>query len=544
MEDIFGKKETATNPDERLETIVQTLRNLPGPDFINKLREIKTQNPDIENLIENYTEDKRFREDIRYGLFFLKKEEPGHEWSKNSAFLSDIEHFYWPEERRKNNRHEARVWKGLGAVMGGLAIAGGFTFYQMKQQEKEHEMAEKNWEKQKITLSLDEIEQQADTIFDGVTGNIYLYQAYDTLNETVEHYFDIEHASLEKDSRTDIVEYLDSLQLNNPEQFKNLTLEYWKSQNGLPNNYSAISESPTSIDEPMQKAKKNFAAISETLNNREKALMARILTAYQKAGNSITWNEAVERAAEQERVEKEKVAQEVKTDPEVLKFTEHVDSLARADSAIVELYQKYSDALASPLRDEVAALEKKLNDADAQLAQTENNIKNDIEAQKNKKIQELVNQNAQESHLAIGQEDEIFNQDMWDYLEDYYLVHAMFDDKLKDTVSENSLKAMGENPVVKNVLARLSGISGELKKSLAEEMTRIKNSYDDQKDELLREARFKSGELTDQIKAELEPKKQIYTTTWNEALNIYNQKYNELWNSEVKKQNNPAIKPR
>ena len=88
--EIFSKKEVKLNPDEHLEAIVQSLRGLPGPEFINRLRKVKAENPNLETLMENYTEDKRFKKDIINGLFFLRKEDPNHEWSERPEFLKQI----------------------------------------------------------------------------------------------------------------------------------------------------------------------------------------------------------------------------------------------------------------------------------------------------------------------------------------------------------------------------------------------------------------------------------------------------------------------
>ena len=204
--EIFSKKEVKLNPDEHLEAIVQSLRGLPGPEFINRLRKVKAENPNLETLMENYTEDKRFKKDIINGLFFLRKEDPNHEWSERPEFLKQIEHYYYPENTRSDRRHMRRLWGTMLGTLGGLALTSGILFHQMKKDEKEQEDIEKSWEKQKLPLSIDDIKKQADTLFQSLNGNMYLFEAYDTLGKVVEKHFDQAHIDLERNSKTQITE--------------------------------------------------------------------------------------------------------------------------------------------------------------------------------------------------------------------------------------------------------------------------------------------------------------------------------------------------
>jgi hypothetical protein len=546
----FDKKEVLPNPEANLESIVQSLRDLPGPEFMNQLRKLKAEHPDLEALIEDYDRDKRFRKDILHGLFFLKKEEPGYQGNlvKDPEFLKDFEHYYYPENTLKQRRYMRRARRISGTIIGGLALAAGVTIHEAKQNLKDQEEKEQTWEKQKLPLSIQEIDQQADTIFQSIAGNFYLDAARDTLEKNIEQHFDEEYEKLEVSSRTKITDYLDSIQSNNPELFKSLVLEYWKSKNDLPSNYYNIAYSPGNIEDPIKGIRDNFSKKQEELRKTEETLLARIQKAYVDAGgSSYSYQQGLKDIEQQETSAPEKeIVQdnENKTNPEYLKFKEHVDSLANADSSIVESYKKFSDAVNSPLEAEVRILEGELQEALKDQEREENNAKDNIRRERDQKVQELRNQDVSASNLEITTMSETFDSDVWAYLEDFYLVDNVFDGKLRDTTSENSLKAMSEEASVKEALAKLMVLKEESAKKLGGKLNEINATFDQKEQKTLEEIRRTSEGAIAQIKEKLAPKKEEYTTTWEKALTEYYKKYNKLWNDELEKQNITSINPR
>jgi len=153
---------------------------------------------------------------------------------------------------------------------------------------------------------------------------------------------------------------------------------------------------------------------------------------------------------------------------------------------------------------------------------------------------------ADKSSASIGKITKSLNNDDIAYFEDYYLVNEVFDKYggLQDTVSENELKVLENDPAVNTTLDKLLAESKELQLQLKEKISDITLKYELEKAKLLQKAEFSAEQELGSLRAELGLKQSQYEIEVKEASKLYNQKFNKVWNEELEKQGIKNIEPK
>lgn len=539
-----SKDEKAPKLDQNLEAEFATLAELPGPEYINKLRELKKTHPDLAESLKLWKGDKQFKKDIESGLFFLKTEDPDNdspEWTRTPDYQKTMEPYYYPEKLRGDRRHMRRVYGGIIATLTTLAVGAGISYYEAEKSFQEDEDAEHAWEAQKLPMTLAEIEQQADTIYQGLSRNFYLFEAHRNLTNKVDSQFREQQAALEDTARNNIVNYLDSLQAENPELLKNVVLEYWKKENGMASEYYSLAFYPANIEKPIDDEKDAFKKEQEELKAKKEALLARLEKAYKDAdgGKTVSFEEAQREAIQKQDGQQTPEVKQDTLNSEYLQFTKHIDSLMSGPMS------ELAETLNSPLAKEISELEVKI-----QAIVNEMNAKKSAEVQKvtdqeAQEIQNVLNADAKERGIQTQNEIEGFSSDVWEYLKDYYLVNEVFRDYdgISDTASENELAVFEKDPEVMAAFKKLNAIKTEAEKRLGSKITDIKARFAAKKQETiwLVESDF-NGTLVP-LQQELAPKIEVFNLQANAARGKYLQTFKDTWNTELTEQGITSVKP-
>ena len=539
-ESLFKKKdiksETISPEELKFVSFIEALKGIPGPEFIAKLREIKNENPDFESFVDSYNGDKRLKKDIQSGLFYLKKEDPENSDHGTPKYLDNIVKYYYPENTKKARQHDRRFWGGVATVLGGLGIAIGVTTHEMNKNFEEQEQAEKKWEKEKLPLTQEQIEQQVDTIFQGISGNLYLFDAYDTLRTTLEDRFEEVNSRHDKDARDEIVNYLDSIHTSNPQIFQDFVLEYWKSQNKIADNFREIAGHPNNIEAPISELKDKYAKEKKILNQNQEDLLSRLYSSYKNADGGKTEELVV---AHTKMLEDKKQVREIKESPETKKFRAYIDSLAQ------DAWADYAKVVNSPLGKEVRTLEDRLKQELDVIEAEEKSTKKRIADELADKTRELRNSDAKEFDTYFEKHAENFQPEVWAYLEDYYLMNEVFGDYegIKDSITENELQVLEKDPIIRQTIDDILFVRSAVEERLKGKIGELNARAEDEKREALHDIAMRTDLLIDPIRAELVTKKAKYDKEVGNALRSYEELYKTLWNEELKKQNIENVEP-
>jgi hypothetical protein len=477
MFSFLGKKDSGPKDpekmpgiDDKLEKTLAELKELPGPEFIQRIRELNAD-PDFAKSVENYNGNKRLKKDVLHALFFVDREAKDT-MGLGPDFSKQTEHFYWPENVAKDRRYMNRVYGGIFGTLTVLGGSIGVMVHQERAQMAEEKEKEQTWIKEKLqTVStIDEIDQQADTIFNGLKDNTFVYEAYDTVQKTANKLFAEQHAGLEKKSVEQITGYLETLELQKPEVFKELVFGYWKSKNNLPSSYN--SHTSYEVEEPIRKLQKDFDTEKETLDKKQESITKRLYASYKNAygaETTVSYTEA-QKISEQAAQEKQKANQtESKNDsinPEYVKFSEHVDSLVNGD------FNEYSAVFNSPLAKEVGVLEHRIQDILNTTESKQNEAKSTLDAKRDQEIQEVRNRESGAAGAHIEELSKKFPKEVMGYLEDYYLVNEAFGHyrRIKDSVSENEMAVLSKDPIVIAALKEIVEHNKQSETALADEI--------------------------------------------------------------------------
>ncbi len=548
LETLSGKSgngEKAVDKESKLTTKIESLKGLEGPDFINTLRATKNENPDFESFVETYKGNKRLKKDILNGLFYLAKENrsddsPNYE---TPAFLKQIEQYYYPEIGRKNRRHDRKFFGTYGGILGALAIGGLVSYHEAMKQFDKEEKAEENWETQKLPLTIEEIEQQVDTIFQSIEGNLYLFSAYDTIRSNIEDRFEKVNGEFEKESRDKIVEYLDSLHTNNPQEFQDFVLEYWKSQNKMPNSYMDVAYHPQSTRTSIESYKNEYRSEKESREKNQNDLLERLRTAYKKVDGGKT--EELVFAHEQLVKDQENETQTKKendkkeTNEESDKFRVYIDSLTS------DAFQEYARVVNSQEGAEIKKMESEIKQILELSKQEINTEKKKIKDELSLSVRDIRNQDAQEFGLTTEKFTKYFTPDVWAYLEDYYLMNDVFDeyDGLSDTITAKELKTLENDPAIKEVLNKIFEDRSESEERIKDKISEATFYADLKADKIVASLSMRTNTLIEPIEAEFVTKNSLYSSGVKTALREYEIIYKDVWNKELKEQNIKNVKP-
>lgn len=532
------KEESRETQGNEAEQIIQSLKSFSGSEFLDRLRQLKKGNPGLEDSLLGYKgSDKNFHQDVLSALTFLKREDPTSDTPKylrDAAYNKSSEYIYYPENQKASRRQYRRIMWGMGGTIAGAAASLGVIAYKENQKVKEAKLIEKHWEAEKLPLSISEIKQQADTIFQKLRNNMMLFHAKDTLEKTIDTHFEKEYSNLEKQSRDEIVDYLDSLHEKAPEVFQKLVLEYWKSNNKLPSNYSDIALASETVSTSIHDFKKKFHTNQTILQKEQEALHSQIQKAYEAAGGGkiIPYTEPKQKEDGLDTTTT-KEERDTTQNLEFIKFKAHIDSLT------AEEYNQYSAAVNSPLSHEVTTLQDLLGKATEKLQEKEKQANEKILQEQEKDIQALINNEAVDANTFIDTDSKIFTRELWAYLEDYYLVHEVFSDYdgIKDPASEKELAVLGNNPLVASTLNSLINHHAQAFKNLRGEIEQLKIKYNHDRKSTLRQIELDEESTIGPIKDELESKSTQYKKEVDAAYQKYHHEYVKIWNEELKNSN-------
>ncbi len=530
--------ERSEQPNENIDELINSLRNLAGPEFIERLKQIKKANPDFTTSLENIELKDRFGKDVLEASHFLDRDGSNEEWVKT------LEKYYYPEHLRNGRRYNRRMFGIAAGALGILGTGAAIGIHEVNERSEKDKGEEKQWEALKISISEEELEQQIDTVFDSLKGNRYRHLAYDTLEKTIEYRLEKEEANLEKASIEKINNYLDSTTTEDPKGFKNLILEYWKDKNKLPNNYYQIAYRKDGIGGFIFNQKVEFDREYGELDAKRNDFRDRLRKAFLRTFDSKTADYVEEaKRVEEKKTEPEKAKEaDNEESPELKDFRARIHDLLRKTEASQKLDSVLSEKSVVDLSHEISDLENKLNQLRYKIDTDEQEAKRKIESQKREEILKIK---AKSDSLEISAElNESLPQEVWDYLKEYYLNGELWRDySISDPDSKNKLEKLKQDPKVLEALKKLTDKYSEIKTSTDSEVELVNNHYNNEEKLALKEIRDRINAEIREIEQNLLDKKTKYDAFTNNPTDAFLKEADKIWKEERKKLGNPSTIP-
>lgn len=528
-----GHKERSEQSNENNDELIGSLRDLTGPEFIEKIKEIRRTNPGFISSLENSELKDRFSRDILEAVHFLERE------GRDEQSIKSLEKYYYPEYlkgERRRNRRILGIYGGAFAVLGtGLAV----SVHEINEHNREDQEEEKRWEAIKLSLPEQEIEQQIDTVFDGLKDNNYRHLAYDTLEQTIEAHLDKEEADWQNVGREKINNYIDSATTEDPKAFKNLTLEYWKQQNKLPSDYYQIAYTRGEIGTSLFEQKVQFGKEHDELSARRNDLLNRLRAAFLRTFDNKTADYVEESRKIEERTSKpEETKIETETtneNPELKKFTDHVHALLENTTALKDLDSALTEPSTAKLAIEIQDLENRLYAIRDASETEERATKHSIEEKRNEEI-EALKAKGESIESSLDSLSESFTQEVWDYLKNYYLVHEVWEDYgLSDPDSKATLNKLQQDPKVVEALKKLTDAYKGSKESIDAEIQAITSRYEYEMSTAIKEIRNRTQAEITEIERTILSNRTKYDAFTKPAVNKYRQELERVWKEEREK---------
>ncbi|MCC6323398.1 hypothetical protein IT400_01250 [Candidatus Nomurabacteria bacterium] len=510
------EKHNNINPD--FKNAMEELNNLNGEDFLEYLRKFKG-NTEFENYVSKFRGNDTLKKNVSHAIFYVNREEKDVEMYGLEAAKSFAE-FYYPEKQLSDRRATNRALGIPLGIIGGLAVAGTVTYLEVERQFKEAENQEKAWEKEKLPLSIDEIDSQADTIFDQLNGNYCLINAKLKINKIIEDSFAKDKKNLEIEVRDDVVNSLDQFQKDNKDDFENMVFDYYLSKNNLPCNYSYLDKVGFYHDKLSEFDKKE-----EELEKSKEKLQERIQKAYERAGGeSYVKYEDVKNS--KEKVENKEVDTSAK----------YVGNIVRG--MLAKELKAYFDAQHTPFAQEVYNLEVKLDDLNEKIENEINEALKPIIINRQNDIRNLEIASIKESKDEILIEKQKLSPDVFEYLKDYFLENEVFKySTLKDSATTLELKTLEKDSSIMNSLSRIKNSNTREYSELQNSIESLENEYSSKKIKIEKEIQNKYALEMNSIKATLLEKKPILDKELKNLWNDYSQKFDKLFDEEMQKYN-------
>ena len=543
----MGENESTGINDAELQKI-KTVLNQPIKidgvgEFIDSVRLLREKYPnDIRGIIESDVTEE-------YKKKFLLEMVDIYENSEadKAATHESMKNMEIPEPSKSNrnfSKWALRIYLGL-LVTSGVVIA-----YDQYEHKKDKELVQ-GWEKQKLVLTPGEIEQQADTLFQGLQGrNWVMEEAYSDLQDHLDTVFADERRKFEDSARSQIIGSIQSLEQTNPQKFNDFVFEYWKSKNNLPNHFAEISKEFNDIEEAFKPHLEYFNQENDNLKNKKNALFAKLEKSYEKESGkekkNITWHEAqaeVQKTPEQKKIEiipEQKNEGDTTGNAEYAAFKAHIDSIPELQRA----YQEYLDSISGTLSHEVQKIQDSLNRANAVRDAQEAEVRNQIKKEKDAQIILVQAAYSAGEINHIEEQKNAFTPEVWNYLKNYYLSQEVFGfyDGVSNPEIQKELRQSPDSTLIKNTLSQVSAGKDQFDQATKLKIEEINQVFADKEGREISLIIQKASEISDPIEEVLKVKTKEYEDMIQSKRDMFQVRYKDTWNAEIERMHS-HVKP-
>jgi len=527
IKNIFNKQEAVISPEQqKFFDELNGLETVSDPDqLIEKVDAIRLKFSNADELIQQHS-DRDTRDIFKNVIEFIRNHK-----DSSPALYNVLKKSRNPEYILSSKKADRRLYRTIFAVFAALSVSIGAgllkTNIDMDNKSSDYEQ----WKKLKSELSVDDIKIQADTIFQGLQGNINLYSAYTDMSEKIEEDFDKQEDLNFEVHKDQVYEAFDEFDSTHAGLGDELVVEYWKHKQKLPNDYYGVAYKEGGAGFNFSDIKRDYRVCQREIETREDDLQRRIDIAYNNAGGTISWAQAVQEAEKKYVVEPQQIQNTNKDETEQVrdldreKFERHIDSLMAPDMV------QYLEIGREELH-QIKSIKKSIAVEEQRLSEIIKKRKDELEGQKYLTLSQGVKVYSAQVDALLEKYQDTLNPEMKEYFKLNFLENEVFDNySFEDELGKKQLDTLEQSSEVQELIQVAQ--EARIQYDLGDKS--VKNKYDQMISNVKDLVLENKGAELENMKGELNILNTSYHAKKDKSYDALMDKYNQIWNSECER---------